>query len=382
MSIKRLIILLLVVGSGVAFYLFADLESMSSAVLSMSAETLLALVFLLVLNEIIKGFRWAFFLRASGLKIRTLDGVTSYLAAQSATALPGSSLLSARLAQEHGQIRMHQATASLVGQAIADAFALAILAAVAILITGQRYLQFGVPILAFVGALFVVTVIRNQGLALWVTSILARWRLTRKYLPKEEEFREHTVVLMNVRTLAFGACYSTGTTVMGASILLLIAGALTERGISPGEALYAHTLSTVARSIVPVPGGIGISDGSLAGLLNYIGIGLGRATFVALGYRSVTMFFRTILGVLVLFARYPHLIVGPLRMDLGQPARIRRRPTAAPGATAPAVPRVMGVTAAANPAGNPEEVNAPPRAATHTADPRPAHRASPDSSAE
>ena len=63
----------------------------------------------------------------------------------------------------------------------------------------------------------------------------------------------------------------------GVSILLVLAVSLTERGLQPFEALYAHSFSTVARVLVPVPGGYGVSDGSLAGLLNYLGIGFARA---------------------------------------------------------------------------------------------------------
>jgi hypothetical protein len=75
----------------------------------------------------------------------------------------------------------------------------------------------------------------------------------------------------------------------------------------------------VARQIIPVPGGLGISDASLAGVLNFIGIGLARAAFIALAYRTVGLIFRTALGLLVLVARYPYLIVGPLRVQASEP---------------------------------------------------------------
>jgi putative heme transporter len=317
---RRFIIIALIIAAAIFFYAVADLESMSSAILSMSAESVFILLLLLLANEIVKGLRWAFFLRSSKLDISTFDALTSYLAAQAATALPGGSLLGARLAQEHGNVKMRQATASLVGQTFADAFALSVMATIAIVATSQRNIQLFIPLLTAIGAIFVVQVIRNRRLGDRVLAFLARYRLTRRVVPQGDDFRDYIVVLMQFRILLGGAVYSIGATILSTAILLVLAVSLTERGLHPFEALYAHSFSTVARVLVPVPGGYGVSDGSLTGLLNYMGIGLARATFVALAYRTVIMVFRTIFGALVLVARYPHLLVGQLRVPEQRPA--------------------------------------------------------------
>ena len=317
---KRFIIIALIIAAAIFFYAVADLESMSSAILSMSAESVFILLLLLLANEIVKGLRWAFFLRSSKLDISTFDALTSYLAAQAGTALPGGSLLGARLAQEHGNVKMRQATASLVGQTFADAFALSVMATIAIVATSQRNIQLFIPLLTAIGAIAVVQVLRNRGLGDRVIGFLGKFRLTRRVVPQSDDFRDYIVVLMNFRTLVGGSIYSIGATILSTAILLVLALSLTERGLHPFEALYAHSFSTVARVLVPVPGGYGVSDGSLTGLLNYLGIGLARATFVALAYRTVIMVFRTIFGALVLVARYPHLLVGQLRVPEERPA--------------------------------------------------------------
>jgi putative heme transporter len=320
---KRLIIIALIIASAIFFYNVVDLESMSSAILSMSAEAVFVMILLILVAEILKGLRWAFFLRSSHLQISVFDALTSYLAAQAATSVPGGSLLGARLAQEHGNVKMRQATASLVGQSFGDAFALSIMATVAIIATTQRNIQLFIPLLTVVLALFAVQVIRSRTLWLRVTGFAGRFRLTSRFMPQGEDFRDHTVVLMRARVLGGGTLFSIGTTILSSSILLVLAVSLTERGLQPFEALYAHSFSTVARVLVPVPGGYGVSDGSLAGLLNYLGIGFARAAFVALAYRTVTMVFRTIFGLLVLVARYPHLLVGQLRVPEQRPAIVR-----------------------------------------------------------
>jgi putative heme transporter len=319
---RRYIIIAIIIASALFFYYVADLESMSSAILSMSAEAVFILLLLLLINEVIKGLRWGFFLRSSNLDIRMGDALTSYLAAQAATAMPGGSMLGARLAQEHGNVKMRQAAASLVGQMFGDAFGLSVMAALAIIITTQRNIQLVIPALTVMLALIAIKIIRSPTLSAKITRFMSRYRLTQRFSLQEEDFRHHTMVLMRPRVLAGGALFSIAATILSTGILMVITNSLTERGVNAGEALYVHSFSTVARVLVPVPGGYGVSDGSLAGLLNYLGIGFARATFVALAYRTVIMLFRTVFGLLVLIARYPHLLVGQLRVPTEEPALV------------------------------------------------------------
>jgi uncharacterized membrane protein YbhN (UPF0104 family) len=343
---KRIIIILITIGSAVAFVLFANLESLSSAVFSMPTSSLLLLVTLLAGNELLKGMRWSYLLRSSHLRIRRVDAITSYLASQAATALPGGSVLSARLAEEHGQIRMHQAISSLVAQVIADFFSPAAIAFVAILLTGQEPLQVVMPAVTVGIGFACIAVIRSRRIAHFVTHLLARWRLTRRFVPEEYDFWEHSALLMRPRVMLNTVGIGIVSTIISAITLWIITNAMTDRGVTFDEALYAHSFSVVARHIIPVPSGIGVSDASLAGVLNFIGIGLARATFIALAYRTIGMIFRTFLGLLVLIARYPYLVVGSLRVPAQNPVVVaqlaqERQQEAEPSEMVPAKRRAV-----------------------------------------
>lgn len=321
---KRTIILLLMLAALVALFVGADLESMSSAILTMPGEMFLALVMLLIGSEVLKGLRWAFLLRAARLQIRVRDAVMSYLAAQAASALPGGSVLSARLAQEHGHVRMHQAASGLVGETVADMWALSLLASAAILITQQAPAQLVAPSFVFLIGWVIVFGVRSPRLRHWGMSLLGRWRLTRRFLPEEADFLHHSATLMRGRTLAIAAGLSVTVTILSALILLILTTTLTVRGMTIGEALYVHSLSVATRMVIPVPGGYGVGDAGLAGMLNYIGIGLARATFIAISYRSVGILFRTFFGLLFLITRYPQVLIGPLDVPRHQPVGARR----------------------------------------------------------
>jgi uncharacterized membrane protein YbhN (UPF0104 family) len=355
---KRLIIVLLTVASAIAFVYVANLESLSSAIFSMPASALVTLLVLLAANEVVKGARWGYLLRSSKLPIRLVDGITSYLAAQSASALPGGSMLGARLAEEHGNIRMRQAISSFVALGVSDFFAPGGIAIIFIFLTGQQTLQIVMPIVTISMGFAGIAVFRSKRIAAWLSGFMKRWRLTRRFVPQEEDFWEHSALLMR-RDVMFGAVgFSIVSTMLSASILWLIANAMVERNISYQDGVYAHTFSMVARQMIPVPSGIGISDASMAGVLNFIGIGLARATFIALAYRTIGLIFRTFLGLLVLIARYPYLIVGPLRVSVQEPEKVEQPVDEAPA------PRPRRRRAVRMPRRHPGKI--PNEAASHT----------------
>lgn len=330
--LKWLVILSLVIAAGIAVYAVVGPHSLISSIRYLPGQTIGSLLVLLIGNEIVKGLRWAFFLRAADLNIRVVDGLTSYLAAQAASALPGGSALAARMAEEHGRIRMRQAASGLVGEYIADTFALALVAAAAILYLHQPAIQLLIPAVTVFTGLGVIAVIRDQRLAQWVMGMLDRWERTRRIIPKEEDFRRRTISLMRWRVIAIATLYSLLTTLLSAAILFTIVDSFSRRAVQPAEAMYVHSFSTIARMAFPVPGGYAVGDVSLAGLLHIVGVGLTGAAFIALVYRTAGTLFRTGFGFLVLVLRYPHLLVGSLH-----PRRLRASTRPLPTLTEPVI---------------------------------------------
>lgn len=310
--LKWLVILSLMIAAGIAGYALLGPHSLIAILRFLPGQTIGSLLVLLIGSEIVKGLRWAFFLRAADLNIRVIDGLTSYLAAQAASALPGGSALAARMAEEHGKIRTRQAASGLVGEYIADTFALALVATAAIFYTHRPSIQLLIPAVTVLTGIGAIVVIRDQRLARWIMASLARWERVRRVIPKEGDFRQRTVTLMRWRVIGIATLYSVLATFISAAILFTIAGTFSRHAVQPVEAMYVHSFSTIARMALPVPGGNAVSDVSLAGLLHIAGLGLTVAAFVALAYRTAGILFRTLFGFLVLVIRYPHLLVGSL----------------------------------------------------------------------
>lgn len=307
----RLVLILCILGAIASLWWGGQSFPLLTETLAALSPSLVLTVFILLgFNELLKGTRWVWYLRAARLPIRPFDGLTSYLAAQAASTLPGGSLLSARLAEEHGhgRIGLRHTTPPLLVQGIGDLTAVALLAVVGIVVTPRSNYQLLAPLSALLLVGLVLSTIRSPRLGAWLTTVLGRRGFTRRLLPAEEDARHVLLVLTRPPTLLVGISFSIGTSLLAAATIVTLADALTMRGLSPLEGIYAHAMSMLAHLLVPMPNGYGTSDLGLAGSLNLVGIGFARATAVAVTYRAINTGFRTAVGLLVLLTRYHHLL--------------------------------------------------------------------------
>jgi len=299
-----------VAGSGVAFWSFGDALSLRSTLDRLSLGASAALLGLLAFNELVKGLRWAWYLRAARLPIRAIDGLTSYLAAQAASAVPGGALLSARLAEEHGDgtVRLRHTAPPLLAQGFGDLLAVSLLATSGILLTVGLSLQLAAPAVGIALALLLINGAHSDRLGAFLVRTLACSRFTRRLVPAEEDARQTLRYLCTPRALLPGIGASVLCSLTVAAVLALLAETLTIRGLRAHEAIYVHGMTMLAHFLVPVPNGFGTNELSLVGLLNVVGIGFGRATAIAVTYRAVSLGLRTVIGLVVLLARYHHLL--------------------------------------------------------------------------
>lgn len=306
---RRFVLVVIAIAAIVALIRYANLDILTSAFTDMPASSLLMLVLFFVLGAIVKAARFAFYLRAAHLDIRWRDGMTSYLAALSVAALPGGGWLSPRLAQEHGHVRMRQAASAMFVSFVADAIAISFLAYGILLVAREPAMRFIIPGFGVVIAIFLVIMGRSERVWNVVSRLLARWRLTRRFLPQGADVHQRILAVMRSRVILGGVAFSLVATVMSALMLWTLVNGLTFQGISIFNGLTVMATSQAAGVVIPVPAGLGITDTSMAAQLNSLAIGFLRATYVALAYRSVDLLFKTALGSVSLVLFYNRLLM-------------------------------------------------------------------------
>lgn len=311
---RRLILIIIVIAAAIALSRLVDFSTFWEAIRGVPTTTLIAVIALMTVSAIVKAVRWAYYLRAAKLNISWKDGMTSYLAGMSAGALPGGSWLPARLAQEHGNVYMREAASGLFVGFVADTLGISLVAYSAMLLVHQPGGRFILPISGLVIAATLIAMGRSRRVWATIARLLAKTRLTRRWVPKEADIQLRVSALMRAPVITRGVAFSVTTTTLAAAMFFALANALTFSGVSPKEALFVHSVSESAALVLPVPGGYGVSDSSMAGLMGSLGIGWVRATFVILAIRSFDLLFKTIVGSAMLLLFYHRMLLRILKV--------------------------------------------------------------------
>jgi uncharacterized membrane protein YbhN (UPF0104 family) len=282
--------------------LFAVLqpERMRAVLADFSPQSLGLVLLTLLLRELLKAVRWSYFLRVADVPIGRTDGGANFLAGQAVGVLPLGEVLRARLLREHG-VPAYAVIPVVTMQVACDVVAFALIALLGayrgIIVWWLALLPLALPFV--LAALF-----SSDRLAAVVGRMLQRHRMTARFVSAEDDVRAQTLRLLRPRPLLCGVGLSMLVTAASAFVLVALVDDLSRWTLGFGDSLVAYALSTLAGIVTLVPGGWGVTDGSLGGLLSLFGVGAGVALSVALVYRFLDILFRTLLGMLVLFARY------------------------------------------------------------------------------
>jgi putative heme transporter len=276
---------------------------------TLDRRTAAIVVFLVAGAELLKAVRWALLLRSSGLQITVRDGVTSYLGAQALSAIPGGPTVSIRLAGEHGTIRSAQAAASIIGERVADFVALGLLSIVTLLLLDRVPAHWLVPGIAFLGAATLVVIFKWDRQEHRLPGLLpSRYPFAQHIVRAGEDLRQHANTLLSVRGLRAAVVLSILTSLVSTIALLMLVSTATHSVFGPVDALYVHVLSTTVRLAVPAPGGLGVGDMSIAGVLAISGVRLTEIAAIVAILRSTTVIVRTSIGLITFAACYSHMI--------------------------------------------------------------------------
>lgn len=259
------------------FVVRLDFPGTVSAIHAAHAGSLTLAVLLLVANVGIKALRWQIMTRRmSDRPLPWTDAVAAILAGVAAASLtPGRSVELAKpllLRSSHG-VPMATSTAGVVVERMLDGAALSLLFVLSVVFVPAARLSVFRPVLAGI-ALFMVV-----GLTLLMLphklAAIAAWVTTRLHLPAQMQERMASIASRFAHALAGWRGHKALWFLLVLSVLaaflevLRLAAVCRSLGLPVGvaEAMLAFSAANLLAAVTFVPGGIGITEVSLAGLL-------------------------------------------------------------------------------------------------------------------
>lgn len=281
------------------FLVFGDLQEIVKAVLHFDFNYIYIILIVMPINFLVRFLKYCYYLKIQEITIPLKDKVLIYLSGLCMSVTPaklGELIRPYMLKQKYG-IPISKTSPFMIAERGTDGLAMILLALISF--GGIQYNP--MVIYATLSVLLIgIVIIQQKRFCYFVLDRLAGLKLIQKYVKWLRSFYDSSFILLKWRAVFVGIVTGLVAWTCEAVVLYFT---LLGFGSSIGfmQALFIISMTAILAGVTMLPGGIGISEGSIVGLLIFIGIPTSIGTSAALVSRFSTLW----LGVLVgLFAIY------------------------------------------------------------------------------
>jgi uncharacterized protein (TIRG00374 family) len=248
-------------------------------------------------NFVLRALRWDLYLARVGVQVPWLDRWLVFLAGFSMSLTPGKVgelLKPALLSARHGTPAAPVGSV-VVAERIADLLAVAALLGLGALADPRVA---GVAGLVWLGVLGGLTVLAWPRLAGLVVSIVRKLPMGDKVAGIIQGVLDSLRALSRPATLVPALLLSIGAWFLQCVSLFLVADGMTALDLTLLESVLAYTAPLLAGAAALVPGGVGVAEATMAGLVAELGQGpVPAASAATIIVRAVTLWWAVVVGL-------------------------------------------------------------------------------------
>jgi uncharacterized protein (TIRG00374 family) len=262
-------------------------------------------------NYVLRFLKWEFYLARLDIRgVPKLDSFLTFLSGFVLTVTPGKVgevFKSLVLFETHG-VPMTKTAPIVVAERATDVIGIVVL-----IVFGSLGFSGGL-LWAGVGTglvLVLLVVVANKNLSMAIIRIIGRLPRVGKIAPKLEAAYESLATMLAPRNLLVPSVLSAAAWTLECLALWVILGGFGQSTSIPLSTFFYAT-STLVGAIVPVPGGLGVTESALMGQMTEIGhVDKGIATAAMILVRFATLWFAVLIGFVALSwmkRRHPGLL--------------------------------------------------------------------------
>ncbi|MCD6588774.1 MAG: flippase-like domain-containing protein [Candidatus Fermentibacteraceae bacterium] len=279
----------------------SDIQNVVSAADSVNPVWIPLFLILPLFNYAVRFLKWQYFLHRIEVKVPVKESFLVFIAGFSMTVSPGKmgELLKCSLLKKRRNIPIEKTSPVVVAERLTDLISMVLLALIGALLVKSRI---ALPA-AGAGAVFVAA-------AMFIVMNRRAWDLFSKvahripFLGKRkhlfDDFRDASVKLLDMKSLAVSVPIGMVSWGIEALVLCVVAASMGYH-LPPGVALLSHAAGSVAGAISMIPGGLGLTEITIDGILcDYLPAA--TATVTTLLMRFATLWFSVVLGITALIA--------------------------------------------------------------------------------
>lgn len=297
-KLKRKILLSIIIAGVVylAFTIYADYQKVIAAFSDFSWFLLPVLLFLSFLNYFVRFIKWDFYCSLINVKLKKTDSLSIFMSGLVMSITPGKigELLKVYLVKEVTNEPISKTAPIIFAERITDFLSLLLIA-----IIGSYTFDYGTGLTLGVIVFFIVVIIiiSNKKLSIKILNSLEKIGFLKKYILNLHSAYESSYRLLKPLPLikmTAVSLISWGFECLGYHLILL------NFGFNFGFfwASFSYAFATIAGAISMLPGGLGVTEGSLTYLLVRMGVSNDIAVTTTLLVRIVTLWFAVFVGVI------------------------------------------------------------------------------------
>lgn len=301
-KLKKKVLLSVVIGGilYLAFTIYADFNQVVNAFIQFNWFLLPVLLVLSFLNYLFRFFKWDYYLHIIKVKIKKVDSLSVFMSGLVMSVTPGKlgELLKSLLVKEITNVPISKTAPIILAERLTDFISLLILA-----IVGAFVFDFGGSISITISSFLIILIIliSNKNLSIPLLNQLEKIRFLKKYLTSIHAAYESSYLLLKPLPLAsmtFVSLLAWGFECLGYYLILM------NFNVNFGLlwTSFSYGFSTIVGAISMLPGGLGITEGSLTFLLIQKNVSKDIAVTTTFIVRVVTLWFAVLVGIIsVLF---------------------------------------------------------------------------------
>jgi len=296
---KKVIVSIVIAGVFyLAFIIYADFSNVVDAFKKFNLLLIPILLILSFLNYFARFLKWDYYLSIVKVKMKKVDSLSTFMSGLIMSVTPAKlgEVLKSVLVKEITGEPISKTAPIILAERITDFLSLLLIA-----IVGAFVFDYGGNLTIIIAAFFIliIFIISNKKIALPIINFSERIPLLKKYIHNIHSAYESSYQLLKIKPLflmTLLSLVSWGFECLGYYIILL--NFKVDFGIL--WASFSYSFSTIVGAISMLPGGLGLTEGSLTFLLVQKKVPVDISVATTFIIRVVTLWFAVLVGIVSL----------------------------------------------------------------------------------
>jgi glycosyltransferase 2 family protein len=286
-----------------AFSVYADFDKLISAFGNFNWFWLPLILTLSFLNYIFRFFKWHYYIHILNIKLSYKKSFLIFLSAFTMSVTPGKmgEVLKSYLLKEENNTPISKSAPIVVAERLTDFVSIVLLCLI-----GSYVFNYGQTLILIIGLVFVITIVllSSRKTSMKIIGFFENINFLKKHIQKIHTAYDSIYVMIRLKPLFNATAISLISwffECMGFYVVIDVFSLSSGTEISLLSATFIYAFSTLIGAIAMLPGGVGVTEASLTGLLVFSKIPKDISVASTIIIRLATLWFAVLVGIIAIF---------------------------------------------------------------------------------